>query len=219
MPAKNVIKQYLEGGFYHIYNRGVEKRMIFIDGLDYKMFLSYLKNYLIPPYPEQVRPVRTSKIHEVIQLVCYCLMPNHFHLLIKQATQFGIISFMRRLTNAYTKYFNERYKRIGPLFQGRYKAVLVTEEPYLLHLTRYIHLNPIELTRYRSNLLAYPYSSYGDYLEKRKTNWLHPEEILSFFKTARKTKLIDLLSYQSFVEDYKEDSGKILGEMALDLNS
>lgn len=143
MPSKNVIKQYLEGGFYHIYNRGVDKRTIFEDPLDYKMFLSYLKNYLLPRRPEQVRPVRASNIFEEIKLICYCLMPNHFHLLIKQVTKSAIISFMRRITNAYTKYFNERYKRVGPLFQGRYKAILVTEEPYLLHLTRYIHLNPV----------------------------------------------------------------------------
>lgn len=220
MPSRNVIKQYLENGFYHIYNRGVEKRIIFNDELDYKMFLSYLKSYLSPRQPKQVRPVRESKIFEQIQLICYCLMPNHLHLLIKQTTQFAIIDFMRRITNAYTKYFNERYKRIGPLFQGRYKAVLVTEEPYLLHLTRYIHLNPSELNpEYRSDLLAYTYSSYGDYLGERKTSWVHPEEILSFFKTAQRTKLIDLLSYESFVEDYIVDSGEILGELALDYES
>lgn len=217
MPSRNVIKQYLEGGFYHVYNRGVEKRTIFENPLDYKMFLSYLKNYLLPPYPEQVRPVRESKIFEEIQLICYCLMPNHFHLLVKQKTQFAIVSFMRRITNAYTKYFNDRYKRVGPLFQGRYKAVLVTEEPYLLHLTRYIHLNPTELSpKYRSNLLEYHYSSYGEYLEKRKTLWVHPEEILGFFKTAQRTKLTDFVSYQSFVEDGRKDSGEILDKLVLD---
>lgn len=217
MPSKNVVKQYLEGGFYHIYNRGVDKRTIFEDALDYRMFLSYLKNYLSPRQPKQVRPVRESKIFEQIQLICYCLMPNHFHLLIKQGTQFAIVDFMRRITNAYTKYFNERYKRVGPLFQGRYKAVLVTEEPYLLHLTRYIHLNPAELSEeYRSNLLGYTYSSYGDYLGKRKTLWLHPEEILGFFRTVQKTKFIDILSYESFVEDSREDPGSILNELALD---
>ena len=155
VPAKNAIKQYLEGGFYHVYNRGVEKRTIFVDEFDYKMFLSYLKAYLSPPHPEQVRPVRASNIYEQVQLICFCLMPNHFHLLIRQSTQLGIVSFMRRLTNAYTKYFNERYTRVGPLFQGCYKAALVQEEPYLLHLTRYIHLNPIELlSQNRSDLHA-----------------------------------------------------------------
>ena len=217
MPAKNVIKQYLEGGFYHIYNRGVEKRIVFTDKLDYKIFLSYLKAYLSPPYPGQVRPVRVSDIHEQIQLICYCLMPNHFHLLVKQKNRFGIVTFMRRLTNAYTRYFNERYKRVGPLFQGSYKAVLIQEEPYLLHLTRYIHLNPLDLqTQNRSHLLAYPYSTYGDYLGKRKTSWVHPEEILFFFKTAQKTSFKDVLSYQSFVEDYVGEFAEILGELTLD---
>lgn len=217
MPAKNSIKEYLEGGFYHVYNRGVNKRTIFVDELDYKMFLSYLKAYLSPRYPEQVRPVRVSDIHEQIQLICFCLMPNHFHLLIKQESRFGIVTFMRRLMNAYTKYFNERHKRVGPLFQGCYKGVLIQEDPYLLHLTRYIHLNPSELlSKNRSHLLAYTYSSYGDYLGKRNTSWVHPEEILSFFKTAQKTNLKDILSYQSFVEDYSVNSAQFLGGYILE---
>lgn len=217
MPAKNSIKQYLEGGFYHIYNRGVEKRDIFIDEFDYKMFLSYLKNYLSAPYPKQVRPVRASDIHEQIKLICFCLMPNHFHLLVKQSSQFGIVSFMRRLSNAYTKYFNERYERVGHLFQGKYKATLIQEDPYLLHLSRYIHLNSVELLdEYRSDLKLYPYSSYGDYLGMRNTQWVHPEEILSFFKTAQKTNLKDILSYQSFVENYSVNSAQFLGGFTLE---
>ena len=145
-------------------------------------------------------------------------MPNHFHLMIKQlADPKAIIRFMRSLTNAYTAYFNRKYDRIGPLFQGRYKAILVEQEPYLLHLTRYIHLNPQELsTPSRSDLLKYPYSSYADYLGKRKTDWLHPEEILGFFKTAQRASLKDILSYQSFVEDYAQDSKQMLKELTLE---
>jgi len=217
MPSKNTIKNYIENGFYHIYNRGVEQRIIFNDELDYTMFLSYLKNYLIPPYKNQTRPIRRSDLYEKIKLLAYCLMPNHFHLLIEQSNSTSIISFMRCLSNAYTNYFNRRNNRVGPLFQGRYKAVLVTEDPYLLHLTRYIHLNPCELSPiYRSDLLKYSYSSYAEYLGRRKTSWIHSEEILAFFKTAKRPNLKDILSYQSFVEDSMENPRAIIKDLTLD---
>lgn len=222
MPAKNAIKVYVENGFYHIYNRGVEKRDIFLDEQDYKVFLHFLKRYLTPPpeSPDRIQPGWKFDLFDKINLIAYCLMPNHFHLMIKQFTKEAMAEFMRALSNSYIRYFNEKYERIGVLFQGRYKAVLVETEPYLLHLTRYIHLNPTELEEVRpggrSDLVGYPYSSYGEYLGKRKTSWVHPEEILTFFKTAQKTSLKDLLSYQSFVEDYKEDPKEILGSLAID---
>ena len=220
MPSKNSIKTYTENGFYHVYNRGVEKRIIFQDELDYKMFLSYLKNYLLSPdvNQNQTRPQRKPHLHDKIQLISYCLMPNHFHLLIKQLSdKKAIIRFMRSLANAYTSYFNRRNERVGHLFQGKYKAVLISEEPYLLHLTRYIHTNPYDLSHtFRSDLIRYPYSSYADYLGKRKTDWLHPEEILGFFKTSQRTSFKDTLSYQSFVEDYTKDSKQVLQELTIE---
>lgn len=221
MPAKNSIKVYVENGYYHIYNRGVEKRTIFMDHQDYIAFLSFLKRYLTQPpeKPKEVRPRFTrfrSDIFERIKLIAYCLMPNHFHLMIKQTSKETIIDFMQALINAYVYYFNKRYERTGPLFQGRYKAVLVDTESYLLHLTRYIHLNPCELGFTGSDLVEYKYSSYSEFLGKRQTQWLRPDEILHFFKTAQKTHLKDILSYQSFVEDYKEDSKELLGSLALD---
>ncbi len=223
MPARNIIKVYLEDAFYHLYNRGVENRNIFQDKQDYKVFLHYLKRYLTEPpdSPDEVRPRWRSDLYEKLHLIAYCLMPNHFHLMIKQFSKEAITEFMRALSNSYVRYFNEKYERVGPLFQGSYKAVLVETEPYLLHLTRYIHLNPGDLDEVRpgsrSDLVRkYPYSSYGDYLGKRKTSWVHPEGILSFFKTAQKTTLKDLLSYQSFVEDYKEDPREVLDSLSID---
>lgn len=223
VPSRNSIKQYLEGGFYHVYNRGVDKRTIFEDEMDYKIFLSYLKNYLLPPTPQQVRPVRQSKIFQELQLICYALMPNHFHLLLKQNTKHGIVSFMRRISNAYTKHFNERYKRVGPLFQGKYKGVLVTEDPYLLHLSRYIHLNPLghatledQNSQNRSDLQSYPYSSYGEYLGTRKTEWIHTEEILAFFNQAKTAFNQYESTYKGFVEDYKINSTELLADLTLE---
>ena len=106
MPSKNSIKIYLKDGIYHIYNRGVEKRDIFLDEQDYKVFLSLLKRYLLPLNDDEnkvdrVRPCWESEIYKQIRLFCYCLMPNHFHLMAQQLKERAITEFMRRLTNAY----------------------------------------------------------------------------------------------------------------------
>lgn len=222
VPVKNSIKTYLENSYYHIYNRGVDKRNIFHDEKDYKVFLHFLKRYLTP-LPEtlsEVRPRWRSDLFNNIELVSYCLMPNHFHLMIKQQTKEGIANFMQSLMNSYVYYFNKKLQRKGPLFEGRYKAALVDNEIQLLHLTRYIHLNPTDLVDKKSNPLSfvqdYPFSSYKDFLGERKAEWVHPEKILQFFKTMRRTSLKDILSYQSFVEDYIADPKEVIGDLILD---
>ncbi|OIN95314.1 hypothetical protein COS81_04450 [candidate division WWE3 bacterium CG06_land_8_20_14_3_00_42_16] len=221
MPGKNVIKIYTLGGFYHVYNRGVEKRKIFIDALDCGMFLTYLQNYLTPPTLKQVRPVRKSNLYKELKLIAYCLMPNHLHLLLQQITTTGMTNFMRCITNAYTAYFNQRRHRTGPLFQGRYKAKLILEENYLLSLTRYIHRNPIDLSPdYHANLSLYPYSSYQEYLAQRNTGWIDHRVILNYFKSNRKEGHSRSISYRSFVEEEEVDEDvpalEISKEMALE---
>ncbi len=218
MPSKNIVKIYIKDGIYHIYNRGVEKRKIFMDEQDYKVFLNLLKRYLTPPedfyhkktslqIPLQVEPVRRlppirqSDIDKKIRLLCYCLMPNHFHLMIQQLTERAIIDFMRRLSNSYTKYFNEKYKRVGSLFQGRYKAALVTKEEHFLYLPYYIHRNPEKLNKKIKN---YPYSSYGDYIGTRNTKWIYKKDLMEQFVEAEN-------------EDVDFEKAKdILGKIALE---
>ena len=227
MPCKNTIRNYVEGGIYHVYNRGVEKRQIFMDDQDYRMFLYLLKRYLLPfeqidkvaPCPwYKVRPCWKSNLYREIQLLCYCLMPNHFHLLLKQSVERSIIEFIRRLTNSYIKYFNEKHKRVGTLFQGRYKAALVNKESYLLHLSRYIHTNPRELSKNIQDFRRYSYSSYLDYLGGRHTQWVHPEEILNYFEKQKGDLGGDeFSSYQNFVETYSEDEEhKVLKNLILE---
>lgn len=228
VPAKNVVKTYSQNGYYHIYNRGVEKRIIFCDKQDYKVFLSYLKVYLEPPPPIEIRneaigdytfmaPKRPlNNFNQEIELLCFCLMPNHFHLLIKQKSLKSIKTFMQSLLTKYVLYFNKRYKRVGTLFQGIYKAVLIENEGYLLHLSQYIHLNPTKHSYVKVQPLHMAYSSYGDYLGMRKTSWVKTDLILSFFKTAQKTSLRDILSYQSLVEDYLEEPDENLSKLTLE---
>lgn len=228
MPGRNIIKTYVENGYYHLYNRGVEKRKIFLDDRDYKTFLFFLKRYLSPIEPRlepneilhKVQPLKRLDLSQEIKLLAYGLMPNHFHLLIKQKIADGITKLTRCVATSYSIYFNKRYERTGSLFQGNYKAVLVETDEQLLHLSRYMHLNILENKQYplrkMREILLNSYSSYGDYLGIRRTAWVHPEEILAFFKTAKRRNLKDILSYQSFVEDYAKEAEEMPENLTLE---
>src|SRR3989344_114863 len=194
MPARNSRKKYIENSYYHIYNRGVEKRIIFEDEQDYKVFLSYLKQYLTPKnidilqdklsnistsYRERaqiIKELRLNNFSDEISIIAYCLMPNHFHFLVKQKGQNSIDTFMNSIGTRYTMYFNKKYKRVGYLYQGVYKAVQVETDEQLLHLTRYIHLQSL-ITKGVA-LRAQP-SSYEDYLGNTATEWVNSNGIRS----------------------------------------
>ena len=227
MPRRNTIRRFTEEGIYHVYNRGVEKREIFIDEQDYAVFLHLIKYYLSPTEPTNnhpllefqtftiVRPRPLINLEKEVDLISYCLMPNHFHLIIKQHSIDGVSKLLLKVATTYAMYFNKRYKRVGYLFQGPYRAVLIENESYLLHLSRYIHLNPIELTG--GTPVNYPYSSYKYFLGKARAGWIKPKIILDYFD---KSKLEPLLkhypSYQEFVEGGTEDSREIIGDLALE---
>lgn len=209
MPSKNSTKTYVENGHYHIYNRGVEKRKIFLDQQDYSVFLSYLKEYLLPKdekelyerlsntstfYKEKdkiLKILRLNNFSQEITLLSYCLMPNHFHLFIKQKNKDAIDSFMNSIATRYTMYFNKKYKRVGSLYQDVYKAVLINNEEQFLHLSRYIHKQAL-------NSKNQP-CSYPEFLGIRQTLWIKPEEILSYFSRTNPS-----LSYQNFVTQPEE---------------
>lgn len=221
MPAKNVVKTYIENGYYHVYNRGVEKRNIFLDKQDCAVLLHYLKMYLAPI--DEIKKLSDLNISvnrfiplnlsQEIDLLSFSLMPNHFHFLLKQSTRDGITKFLRRLATSYVMYFNKKYKRVGALFQGTYKGTLIDSDEYLLHLSRYIHLNSSQI---KSEINFLEFSSYLYYLGQKQASWVKPEEILSYFKTARRPDCKDILSYQSFVENYQTDSAEALGELTLE---
>lgn len=212
MPAKNVIKHYIINGIYHVYNRGVEKRKIFLDNQDYRVFLHLLKYYLSSNSKGSLHPIISTgklnlirprplkNLNQEVQLIAYCLMPNHYHLLLKQTTIDGMTKFIRRLATTYALYFNRRYNRVGGLFQGKYKAAKIEDQFGLLHLSRYIHLNPLGtegLTVTRSDLVTYPYSSYPYYLRLKQASWLNPEPVLSVIS-----------NYRNFVEKSPEEQNE-----------
>lgn len=215
MPSKNSIKEFVADSYYHLYNRGVEKRLIFIDSQDYSVFLSYLKTYLLPKDSNALQAIllnpdtngrekdkakkllRLNNFADDVFLISYCLMPNHFHLLLKQAGATSIDRFMNSLCTRYAMYFNKKYKRVGVLFQDHYKAVRVGTEEQFLHLSRYIHRNPRKILASQGGPLKdYIYSSYPEYLGLKKSSWVNSNLVLDYFNKKDAPK-----SYKDFVEE------------------
>lgn len=219
MPAKNRIKYYVKDGYYHIYNRGTEKRKIFQDTQDYNVFLAYLKEYLLPKDRNELlkklakpaisnieresilRELRLNNFAEEITLLSYCLMPNHFHFFIQQKNSNSMDKFMNSLGTRYTMYFNKKYKRVGSLYQGVYKAVLLETETQFLHLSRYIH----------KQALPHQPSSYSNFIGKEKMTWIHPKEILSYF-----SKNNPRLSYENFMNLDEENHMQIIKDFVFE---
>jgi putative transposase len=219
---------FAQGEFYHLYNRGTEKRTIFSTEKEYERFVAllFLSNSASPiridnlPYPKQgetllkVATEKTSSETEaLVELAAYCLMPNHFHLLMREKVEGGISRFMQKLTTGYTMYFNKKHRRNGALFQGVFKSVHAGEDRYLKYLISYIHLNPIKLidSGWKENgiknrksaqtfLTRYPYSSYIDYAGTNRTeNILICKEALPlYFPTPKdfEAEMFEWLSYQ-----------------------
>ncbi len=178
-------------GVYHVYNRGHNRQQIFFDAKDYRRYLKRLTEY---------------KEKHPVTVLAYCLMPNHVHLLLRQDGDEPLERFIHRLHTAYTMYFNIKYERVGAVFQGRFKAKLIDTDEYLLHVSRYMHINPVEMIKTYAQgpalsveLEAYPWSSYGEYVNTRSTRVCNPTMILDYFSTA---PLHGKTTYRSFVEDY-----------------
>lgn len=175
-------REYQEGGIYHIYNRGVDKRTVFLDEKDYFRFVHDLfefndrnpvenartrinKNTVVGlRYIEKTRKKRDL----LVSILAFTLMPNHFHLFIKTKGERDMVEFMRKLGGGYTRYFNEKYKRTGVLFEGKYKCVRVADDQHLLHLPYYIHANPLnlEFPQWKEKSLGENTEKAINYLEK-----------------------------------------------------
>jgi len=201
MPSRNVIRWYTPNSYYHIYNRGVERRDIFLDVADYKMFLYYLFIYLAPPsliemtYPELKMALRKGNLYSMLTIHSYVLMPNHFHMMLRQQSNNGISKLMKQLMSAYVEYFNTRYHHQGSPMQGRFKSVHVENDQQLLHLSRYIHLNPF-IAGITQDLSDYKWSSYLQYIDQEKKTFCKKRTILSFFSSPH--------DYKKFVLDHAD---------------
>lgn len=182
---------YAPGAYYHIYNRGVNRQPVFFADRNWAFFIRRLRDYFTDD-----RAI----------IVAYCLMPNHYHLLVYVTGPDFSFKVMQPLGTSYTKAVNAQEQRVGALFQGRFRGALVDNERYLLHLSRYIHRNPVE-----AGLVAHPadwaYSSYRDYLGLRQGTLPKPEVILSQFAS--------IADYATYVEGEGENDGSI-GHLLLD---
>ncbi len=194
---------------YHIYNRGNRKGNIFLDTKDYLRFLKKLKEY---------------KEKYAIEFMCYCLMPNHFHFLLRQKENGAITKFMLSLCTSYSKYFNLKHNYVGRLFQERFRAKIVETDEYLLHLSRYIHLNPlsdninelnfsspstlgVDQGRIIKKITSYPWSSYREYRDSFN-GICEKNIILNYFLQTNQRDTYVLFSEQGI----SENDGKLINE-------
>lgn len=192
--------KFAEGEFYHIYNRGTDKRNIFMDKEDLMRFLLYLKvlNNIDPITSIYLHELKEKKIkvigptydQQLVEIICFCLNPNHYHFLLKQVSDNGISKFMHRLGTAYVMYFNQKYKRSGTLFQGKFKAIHVESNEYLLYLSAYINLNFEIHGKWEGVDNSMTYSSWLEYCGDSKDKLCHKDIILDQFYSR--------LEYQDF---------------------
>lgn len=201
--------------YYHLYNRGVDRQQIFLEERDYARFLFCILHkqspdtthtnsaYYIPAFIDhrEWKITQTTLMEIVgrraIELTAFCLMGNHFHLLVRETKEGGVSKYLQRVLNAYTKYFNGKYKRKGHLFEGPFKAVHVKDNAQLLHLSAYLHRNPRELHAWKDREFLYPWSTLSDFTkENRWGQLIAPEVILSQFGD---TKDAQQRGYKKFV--------------------
>lgn len=189
--------EFADGEIYHVYNRGVEKRDIFIDERDYYRFVYglYVFNDEQPAlsarhqyrsqnerYNTASTPLLNIRRHPLVEILVFTLMPNHYHLMLRQNKESGVARFMQKLGTGYTMYFNKKYTRSGVLFQGKFKAVHVNHAAHCIHLPHYIHTNPLELNRRGrtsvDHLLGYRWSSFPDYAGKENFPYVTNRDFL-----------------------------------------
>lgn len=208
--------QFEVKNIYHIYNRGVEKRKIFLDDNDYFRFIHnlfefndvqpaanlYYKSYEIRSHKITHKIKKRTPRKLLVKVLAFCLMPNHFHLLLEPIRENGISFFLRKLCIGYAMYFNQKYNRTGGLFQGRFKGILVNKESHFIHLPFYIHLNPLDLIapEWRKRTIknypetikfleSYRWSSYLDYIGiKNFPSVTQREFITEFFNGPQEYK-------------------------------
>lgn len=186
------LRQFNEGSFYHIYNRGNGKENIFLDDNDFRFFMLRLKQNL---FPDDKSKERLSPLPEnSFSLISYCLMPNHFHLLLKQNKNIPTSKLLLKVCTSYSMYFNKKYEHVGHVFQDCYKQILIDDDLYLRWLTCYIHQNP-KVAGLVTDLNKYPWSSYGEFLDNR--NGLCDKEIiLEQFKNNKEFQQFTETSYK-----------------------
>lgn len=211
MPYRVV--NFRPGEMYHLFTRGVEKRDVFIDNYDKERFLSLITHCLpIEPLPSFSFMKRLGRKSEkpkegkgLVDILCYCLMRNHFHLLVKENQDNGISTYLHRLLTSYSRYFNVKYRRSGSLFVHPFKAVHIEDDNQFLHETRYIHLNPY-VAHMKEDIFGYHWSSLTDYTSLKKNTICHTNLLRS---------QMSFREYKKFVVEHAEFAREISDEQGL----
>ena len=216
---------FITGEYYHIYNRGIDKRIIFKSEVDFKRFLMLLyvsnsktesfrlDNFINQQHKTFQEVLMLDKKEPLVSIGAWCSTPNHFHILVRQKIDGGITKFMKKLGTAYSMYFNIKYKRQGALFGGPFKSKLINaDDIYLKHLFAYINLNPLDLKfpnwekniknyfpKMQNFLGKYPYSSYLDFFSKPRIEGkvLHLKDFPDYFEKVG--------SFKEFINSYLVD--------------
>jgi len=190
MPYRKT--EFRAGHYYHLYNRGANRQRIFFCDDNWGYFIKRIRHYFQP---------------ELVDVVAYCLMPTHYHLLVYLKTDDLSKEVMQPFGLSYTKGVNRQQERVGPLFQGPFEAVWVDRDEYLLHLSRYIHLNPVTAGLVRRPE-EWTFSSYRDYVGLRQGSLPVPGAVLSQFVSRE--------AYREFVESYRDRDLEIIEHLLLD---
>ena len=193
MPKRNLVKKYGEEQYYHVYNRGVDKQPIFKEEDDYWYFLSLFKRHLSLEVETNSAGYQFKNYKNEVELIAFCLMPNHYHLLCYLKDPNGLRRLMQSVMTAYTMYFNKKYNRVGSLYQGIFLAAHVSTDEYLWHVSRYIHLNPVDID---VDFRMYPYSSIDYFIGSKRAAWINAERLVE--------TEVERQRYAEFVADYNE---------------
>ena len=224
----------INGEYYHIYNRGVDKRNIFKDHIDInRFFQSMILFNCIEPIGSIYEKTRSknnkkndskffgdqvAKNEKLVEIVSYCLNPNHFHFILRQCAEDGISKFMKRLGGGYSWYFNNRYDRSGSLFQGPFKSIHIDSNEYLLHLSAYVNLND-KVHKFGDQVAKFVRSSWGEYIQENKKQ--NPNEricstgiILDQFGSINEYKLFVKSSLKEILK--QKEKNKEISRMLLE---
>lgn len=216
--ARNI--QFVEGEYYHVFNRGVEKRDIFMSEYDSERFLLSMQefNTLTPigsifqnSFHKNKNVQSKSSDRKLVSILAYCLNPNHYHILLSPKVDDGVSKFMHRLGSGYTRYFNERYKRSGALFQGAFKAVHIQTDNQLKHVSAYINLNDKVHKKIKSDKQKLVRSSWKIYTEPKyfENIFCDPSFVLAQFDGQKDYKKFALDAVDRTIELREELSGEL----------
>lgn len=193
---------HINNEYYHVFNRGVDKRQVFMDSADFRRFLKCMIEFNTPEpighlnnepdtfKDRQLRPLGTQ-LEKLVNIIAYCINPNHFHFILRQNMDGGMAKFMQKVGAGYTKYFNKRYERNGALFQGPFKSVHIENNEQLLYVSAYVNLNNHVHKSSHENLPVC--SSWGEYTIRGSAGICEKNIILSQFK--------DISAYEKFAKE------------------